>query len=47
MKRIYELAEMEITLQAQRAEADKLLLKLADEYNSLSEEFLSIEAREE
>lgn len=42
-----ELAEMEITLQAQRAEADKLLLKLADEYNSLSEEFLSIEAREE
>ena len=42
-----ELALMEQTLQVQRAEADELLLQLADEYNNLSEEFLAIEARED
>lgn len=40
------LAEKEETLQQQRAEADELLLQLADAYNQLSEEYLANEARE-
>jgi len=42
-----ELAEKELILQEQRAEADLLLLDLADAYNNLTDEFLANEAREE
>lgn len=41
-----ELAQMEQTLQTQRAEADALLLELADAYDNLSDEFLANEERE-
>ena len=41
-----ELAVMEETLQQQRAEADVLLLELADAYNNLTDEYLAYEERE-
>ncbi len=41
-----ELAQMEQNLQTQRAEADALLLELADAYDNLSDEFLANEERE-
>ena len=42
-----DLAQMEQTLQEQRAEADQLLLELADAYNTLSDEYMANAAREE
>lgn len=42
-----ELADLEATLQTQRAEADELLLELADAYNNLTDEYLANAAREE
>lgn len=42
-----ELADMEQTLQEQRAQADELLLELADAYNNLTDEYLANVAREE
>lgn len=41
-----ELAMMEQELQVQRAEADALLLALAEEYNNLTDEYLAFEERE-
>lgn len=42
-----ELSQMEQTLQAQRSEADALLLELAAAYDSLSDDYLANEARED
>ena len=42
-----ELAVMEQTLQEQRAQADALLLDLAEAYNNLSDEYLAYEQRED
>lgn len=41
------LAEQEATLQAQRAEADALLIELAAAYDNLTDEYLANEAEEE
>ncbi len=41
------LSELEKTLQTQRSEADALLLELAAAYDSLNEDFLANEARED
>lgn len=42
-----ELAVKEAELEAQREEADVLLLELQDAYNNLTDEYLAFEAREE